>query len=661
MLFFNRKSKSVFSKSEEISEALSLPVLGEISSIKIKKSDKRATLLSASTPQLKDAYDKLAQEVMRSKKSLIMVTNSTIDEEKSMVTANLAIALGAKGKRVIAVDCDFERPELHLLFGLEDAKSGVAEMVTGKGKISDTLIETSEKNVSVIASGATNDPDSLLSSPELGKMLSSLGFSADIVLINAPFVSEQSKIDGLVSKVKNALFVHQLGKTDKSAAQDSCSALKMLKINVLGIVNIAGGKKAMAIRPEKSKKKPAGVGKKKSTGSSGSSETKTYIFIFIGGVLVIAVLGIIVWYLIIQKFSSTTDNLIKSTPYQTTETALEEDGEGEAASGVFGVPADSDAEENDLSSSGPFGTESQDGPFGKEPEETPASQPTSLNPAAEAAPTGEVGGDNLTDSSEPGNDEKSPTAVAVTEGDEKSPTTAVVAEGDEKLGDTPAASTESKPETVAEAQSSEKEEEPKSEEPSSSAPSSQPTAAPTTNSPPTSSEESVKKTVSESDYPKIGRLPFSILIHSFSVKSSDNPIKKAISETQRLKIKGYGAYWTKANINGEDWYRVLVGVYATGKQAVNVAKSLGKELKTETSVIKLPYAIELGWQTSIESANAVAKEVTRRQYSTYRIIESKDDKRWVLLRTGAFKTKAEAEEYLKYVKSDGFKGRVVMR
>lgn len=51
----------------------------------------------------------------------ILITSCKGGVGKSTVTANLALALASRGKRVIAVDCDFSNRTLDLLFGCEDA------------------------------------------------------------------------------------------------------------------------------------------------------------------------------------------------------------------------------------------------------------------------------------------------------------------------------------------------------------------------------------------------------------------------------------------------------------------------------------------------------------------------------------------------------------
>ena len=51
---------------------------------------------------------------------IVLITSCKGGVGKSTVTANLALALAKRGKRVLAVDCDFSNRTLDLLFGCED-------------------------------------------------------------------------------------------------------------------------------------------------------------------------------------------------------------------------------------------------------------------------------------------------------------------------------------------------------------------------------------------------------------------------------------------------------------------------------------------------------------------------------------------------------------
>ena len=73
---------------------------------------------------------------------------------KSLLSANLAIALGQSGKRVLLVDLDLGASNLHLVLGHPNAKEGIGTFLTGQSKFEDIIHQTDYMNVSFIAGDA---------------------------------------------------------------------------------------------------------------------------------------------------------------------------------------------------------------------------------------------------------------------------------------------------------------------------------------------------------------------------------------------------------------------------------------------------------------------------------------------------------------------------
>lgn len=70
---------------------------------------------------------------------------------KSLVSANLAIALGKAGKNVVLADLDIGASNLHLSLGQNVAKVGFGSFLNGTSKFEDIIIDTGFRNVRFIA------------------------------------------------------------------------------------------------------------------------------------------------------------------------------------------------------------------------------------------------------------------------------------------------------------------------------------------------------------------------------------------------------------------------------------------------------------------------------------------------------------------------------
>ncbi len=74
---------------------------------------------------------------------------------KSLFSANLAIALGQAGKKVILVDLDLGGSNLHLILGIRNVKKGIGTFLTDqKGGIEDTILDSGFEGVSFIPGDA---------------------------------------------------------------------------------------------------------------------------------------------------------------------------------------------------------------------------------------------------------------------------------------------------------------------------------------------------------------------------------------------------------------------------------------------------------------------------------------------------------------------------
>lgn len=77
---------------------------------------------------------------------------------KSLLSANLAIALGQQGKRVVLVDLDLGASNLHLVIGQRPGKASLGSWFTEKSDFKDIIQPTDYMNVSFIA-GDSQIPD----------------------------------------------------------------------------------------------------------------------------------------------------------------------------------------------------------------------------------------------------------------------------------------------------------------------------------------------------------------------------------------------------------------------------------------------------------------------------------------------------------------------
>jgi polysaccharide biosynthesis transport protein len=82
----------------------------------------------------------------------LQLTSASKGEGKTLTCVNLATAMALDGKRVILVDCDLRRPNLHRVLGLPNTP-GLTEVLAGVRTVDEVLQETGVENLKVICSG----------------------------------------------------------------------------------------------------------------------------------------------------------------------------------------------------------------------------------------------------------------------------------------------------------------------------------------------------------------------------------------------------------------------------------------------------------------------------------------------------------------------------
>lgn len=113
---------------------------------------------------------------------IICVTSPKGGAGKTTVTLNLSIALARRGKRVIVVDADHNG--ILLALNAEDkAQRGAADVVGGRARLEDALVQTRLGDLRILPSGTWANPFGA-SREDWRKLLTQVAGSADLVLVD---------------------------------------------------------------------------------------------------------------------------------------------------------------------------------------------------------------------------------------------------------------------------------------------------------------------------------------------------------------------------------------------------------------------------------------------------------------------------------------------
>lgn len=165
----------------------------------------------------------------------ILITSATKNEGKSLITANLAIAIAQKelDKKVLLIDCDLRKPVIHSLFGI-DKEPGLVSLILEEAGLDEVVCDTGLGNLKVIPSGRITDSPSVLL-PEINNIIDKCKNWFDIILCDSPPVIAVDDAATLGQYTDGVLFVIMAGKTDRMMVKRAMDMLNDAKVTVLGI------------------------------------------------------------------------------------------------------------------------------------------------------------------------------------------------------------------------------------------------------------------------------------------------------------------------------------------------------------------------------------------------------------------------------------------
>lgn len=229
--FIDDRVKSSF----DIEGVVGLPLIGVIPQIKrMDAADKAQIVVNNADRQVAEAFLTLHSSLRLKDESkaakCILITSTIPGEGKSFTTTNLALTFAAHGEKVVVVDCDLRKPNVHKSFRMENLK-GVIDVCAGKAAIGDVVMKNVQPNLDVIpAGGRAKNPTQILNSKSFEIMLSDLRKTYDRVFIDTPPLAAVSDALIILPLVDGSIFTIFFNKVRRKAAQ--FAAKRLLEANV---------------------------------------------------------------------------------------------------------------------------------------------------------------------------------------------------------------------------------------------------------------------------------------------------------------------------------------------------------------------------------------------------------------------------------------------
>ena len=238
--FIDDRVKSSF----DIEQVVGLPLIGIIPQIKrMEPSEKAQIVINNSDRHVAEAFLTLHSSLRLKDESknakCILITSTISGEGKSFSTTNLALTFAAHGEKVVVVDCDLRKPNIHKLFKIENLK-GVIDVCAGKATLESVTVRHIHPNLDVIAAGGrAKNPTQVLNSKAFELMVSDLRKSYDRIFFDTPPLAAVSDALIVLPLVDGSIYTIFFNKVRRKAAQ--FGAKRLLEANVPNFGAILNG------------------------------------------------------------------------------------------------------------------------------------------------------------------------------------------------------------------------------------------------------------------------------------------------------------------------------------------------------------------------------------------------------------------------------------
>lgn len=224
---------------DDVERFLKIPLLGMVPSS--KKEEGPIYVHADAKSSIAEAYRGIRTGILLSSADapprVLLVTSTTPSEGKTTTAANLAVSMALMGEKVLLMDLDMRRHNVHELFTLDNTV-GISDMIINHGVIPAAIKQVpGVPGLSVITGGTVApNPAELLASAHLATIISGLRKQYDRIIIDSPPLVIFSDSLILSRLVDGAILVVWAGTTGRALVDNSIQSMVNVNAKMLGVV-----------------------------------------------------------------------------------------------------------------------------------------------------------------------------------------------------------------------------------------------------------------------------------------------------------------------------------------------------------------------------------------------------------------------------------------
>jgi capsular exopolysaccharide synthesis family protein len=165
----------------------------------------------------------------------ILVASGSAGEGKTTIAVCLGIASVSSGQRVLIVDCDFARPQVHRMVNVNNDK-GLTDVLKGKATLQESITQAAGYRLSILPIGRSREGAiDLLNSARMEKLLDDLKATFDLIILDSAPVLEVSNALILGGLAERTVLVTRREWTTHRKASYAAKQLQLYGADIAGV------------------------------------------------------------------------------------------------------------------------------------------------------------------------------------------------------------------------------------------------------------------------------------------------------------------------------------------------------------------------------------------------------------------------------------------
>jgi tyrosine-protein kinase Etk/Wzc len=167
---------------------------------------------------------------------VVQMLGTTKNIGTSTLTANLAIILAQMNLKVVLIDSDLRQGQLKDYFNIETA-IGLSDYLNGTAALGSIITPTQQAKLDLISNGKEEiNPVSLLSKPEMARLLDQLKDTYDFILVDGTAILDVSDSQILANHINTNILVTHYSYTSEQEIEMALESFKNSGHSIQGII-----------------------------------------------------------------------------------------------------------------------------------------------------------------------------------------------------------------------------------------------------------------------------------------------------------------------------------------------------------------------------------------------------------------------------------------